>query len=336
FGLSFFIQMDRGTAKGDNFRARFAWRLILLFVIGFGHHLLYRGDILTIYAMVGLPLILFYKVPNRWLWVSIIFLIFGPRFLVLAIKLSQGWDLQAMTEYADKGNETYYDIIKNGSLWAVMGINATFGFYTKMGFQWDVFARGYQTLALFLAGFWLGRKGWFHEAEAHKKTWKRVMWGGLAVTILALGGAAVFMTGSRDINNWPSMVGLGLYDLSNWGMTAFLVGAFVLLYLRPGSRKRLSKLAPYGRTALTNYILQSVIGVSIFFGFGLGLIGEIGATVALGIAILISILQIWLSRVWLQHYYYGPLEWLWRCATYMKWQRFRRETPKQKEELLGS
>lgn len=67
FGLSFFIQMDNGTKKGVAYGGRFLWRLILLLVIGYAHSLFYRGDILTIYAMLGIFLIPFYKMDNKWI-----------------------------------------------------------------------------------------------------------------------------------------------------------------------------------------------------------------------------------------------------------------------------
>lgn len=328
FGLSFFIQMDRGAAKDPNYRGRFVWRLVLLFIIGFGHHMLYRGDILTIYALIGLPLVLFRRVPDRWLWVAIVFLVFGSKFLVLAAKLQLGLDDPLLAEASTAQNDVYYETIKNGSLWEVMKANAGFGFISKMSFQVDVFGRAYQTLALFLAGLWLGRRGWFHQAADRKRTWKRITWIGLTVSLVALVPTVLIMSGVQgmeDTNNWPSMIGFGFYDLHNWGLTAFFIGGFVLLYLRPNTQKWLSGLAPYGRMGLSNYVFQTLCGVLIFFGFGLGFIGEMGTTAALSIAIVVTIFQIWVSKWWLKRYHYGPLEWLWRCGTYMKWQPLKRE-----------
>jgi len=66
FGLSFFIQMDNGARRGTNFGGRFLWRLCILLLIGYAHSLFYRGDILTIYAFLGIFLIPFYKVDNKW------------------------------------------------------------------------------------------------------------------------------------------------------------------------------------------------------------------------------------------------------------------------------
>ena len=65
FGLSFFIQMEKGAQKGSGFEGRFLWRLILLLLIGIVHHMFYRGDILTIYALLGIVLIPFYRLPTK-------------------------------------------------------------------------------------------------------------------------------------------------------------------------------------------------------------------------------------------------------------------------------
>ena len=86
FGLSFFIQMDRANAKGSDFRLRFLWRLFILLAIGFLHHLFYRGDILTIYAVLGIFLIPFYKMSNKWILgvAAILFLGLG-RYIVFVL-----------------------------------------------------------------------------------------------------------------------------------------------------------------------------------------------------------------------------------------------------------
>lgn len=67
FGLSFFIQMDAAAQKGENFKMRFLWRVFLLFIVGYAHHLFYKGDILTIYALLAPFLILTYRLSNKWI-----------------------------------------------------------------------------------------------------------------------------------------------------------------------------------------------------------------------------------------------------------------------------
>ena len=76
--------------------------------------------------------------------------------------------------------------------------------------------------------------------------------------------------------------------------------------------------------ALTNYILQSIIGTYLFFGWGLGLIGQLRTMNLVLIALVMIAAQTYFSKYWLERYHYGPLEWLWRSATYLKWQKFKK------------
>jgi len=83
-------------------------------------------------------------------------------------------------------------------------------------------------------------------------------------------------------------------------------------------RRLLAWLAPVGRMALTNYLLQTVICVLIFYGYGFGKFGRFGATRATLIALAIFLFQILLSALWLKYFAYGPMEWIWRQLTYRR------------------
>ena len=80
--------------------------------------------------------------------------------------------------------------------------------------------------------------------------------------------------------------------------------------------------------ALTNYVMQSLIGTFIFFSWGLGLIGQVRALYCFLLGLLIIVIQTLLSKLWLKYFLYGPLEWLWRCGTYLQWQPFVKKTNK--------
>jgi uncharacterized protein len=89
-----------------------------------------------------------------------------------------------------------------------------------------------------------------------------------------------------------------------------------LLFQRPAWARLLSPLAAAGRMALTNYLLQSIVCTTLFYGYGGGLFGRVGATGGLLIAIALYVLQIPFSVWWLRRFPYGPMEWLWRTLTY--------------------
>jgi uncharacterized protein len=80
----------------------------------------------------------------------------------------------------------------------------------------------------------------------------------------------------------------------------------------------LTPLAAVGRTALSNYLLQSLICTTIFYSYGLGLFGRVGPAAGTALAVVIYAVQVPLSRWWLRRFQFGPMEWLWRSLTYMK------------------
>lgn len=88
---------------------------------------------------------------------------------------------------------------------------------------------------------------------------------------------------------------------------------------------RLRRFGAIGRTALSNYLLQSIVGTLIFYSYGLGLFGSVGPAVLLIPTIVIYAIQVVISQWWLQRYRYGPAEWLWRSATYGRWLPLARE-----------
>ena len=86
--------------------------------------------------------------------------------------------------------------------------------------------------------------------------------------------------------------------------------------LAQGWQPVLRVLAPAGRMALTTYVSQTLIGIFLFYGIGLGLGNKLGFAQATAVAVAIFAIQCVVSRIWLQHFRFGPLEWIWRRATY--------------------
>lgn len=323
FGISFFIQMDNGAQKGKGFGGRFLWRLLLLFAIGYVHSLFYRGDILTIYAMLGILLIPFFRLHNKWVlgFAALLFLGLG-RYIVFF--LTQGEHLFLDVDPMDMEGAhviDYYNILKNGSLGDVFTTNSWEGHLDKMNFQYGIFGRGYFTFAFFLVGLYVGRSGFFKRFYEELKFTKKVLIGSLILFVVSIGitaGAFISMGPEVKMDSWLAMIGLSGYDLINVSMTLIYLVLFVMLYRKVKPEKWLVKLAPYGRMALTNYVMQSILGTMLLYGWGFGFLGEISNTYIFLIAIALIIAQVWGSKIWLQHFTYGPLEWLWRSLTFFK------------------
>ena len=323
FGISFFIQMDNGAQKGKAFGGRFLWRLLLLFIIGYAHSLFYRGDILTIYAMLGVLLIPFFKLSNKWVLGFAVLLFLGlGRYIVFYV--TQGEHLFLDVNPMDMESShalDYYNTIKSGSLWDVFATNSWEGHLDKMNFQYGIFGRGYFTFAFFLVGLYVGRSGFFKRFYEEQKFTKNVLIGSLILFVVSLGitaGAFISMGPEVNMSSWLAMIGLSGYDLLNVSMTLIYLVLFVILYRKTKPEKWLAKFAPYGRMALTNYVMQSILGTMFLYGWGLGFLGEISSTYTFLIAIALIIAQVIGSKIWMRYFAYGPLEWLWRSLTFFK------------------
>jgi uncharacterized protein len=328
FGLSFFIQMDAAARRGTAFRGRFLWRLALLFGIGVAHHMFYRGDVLTVYALLGFVLVLYYGASDRVLAITVAILALGvPRLVLIGLDEATGLKLTDF-EIDEASTQAYFDTLTRDSLPAVFATNLGVGFAAKFEFVFGFFARGYQTFALFLIGFYIGRKRWHESIPALRPSLRRlVVWGGVAcLSCLPVGAAVYFLTlhevPQESFTAWLFLAPLALYDTFTLGLVAVLIGGFLLLYQRDRPRRHLRWFAPAGRMALTTYVSQSLVGTAIFYGYGLGLIGTVGAGTALAIGLAVFALQMAICAAWMRYFRYGPLEWLWRSLTYWRPQPF--------------
>ena len=320
FGLSFFIQIENSKNKDINFNSYFILRMLLLLIIGYIHSLFYRGDILTIYAMIGLLLPFFQKSSPRFLLIACGILQLGLfRYIVYGTFGLESLFGTPMMDFNAPFFAEYFNTLKNGSLWEVFKSNAWGGHVAKMDFQMGIFGRFYLTLAFFLFGMYLGKKEFFLNMSEKKPMLKKLMWyslGGLVLSGVVTGISFAGVDQDNPLASWRAMIGLTGADLVNFAMTLIIIAGFCLIWIKKERVK--TALAAYGRTALSNYVFQSIIGTWIFYGFGLGQIGSMTNRWAILIAIGIIIGQMYLSKWWLKKYRYGPLEWLWRSLNYRK------------------
>ena len=332
FGLSFFIQMDRARARGIDFRGRFAWRLVVLAGIGFLHHFFYRGDILMIYGVLGMFLIPLYRASRAVLFtIAGIFFLGTGRYLSFAVFGGGSLFGGESPSPTSPVIREYYDILTQGSLLDVFAVNFVDGLKaSQVDFQIGFFGRGYITLGLFSVGLWLGRTRFFETLGEHPRRIRRGLGISFAATIVTI-ALTVFLFSQIpqpvSFDSWPAAFAVTGMDLANMSLASTYLFLFAWIYQRGWGERMLLSFAPFGRMALTNYLMQSLIGTFIFYGWGLGRLGEWRTLYALWAGIGVIVLQMALSRIWVRHFLYGPVEWLWRSLTWLKIFPFRRPSP---------
>lgn len=326
FGLSFYIQIKALVAKHEKAALRFAWRLLILGVIGLIHHAFWRADILTIYVPLGFLLLFARNLSNKTIAVFAALLIFNipTKIIETASILIQGTPEFIPNTFVEDGAK--YFIVMNEASFTDVVIHNIHATKEKIEFQLSS-GRLFITFGFFLLGMLAGRLQWFDDIEKSqpffKKVWKKT--GLILISVVVMGiilGAAVNVL-SIDIKNapWLRWIGGSLVDLLNAGMTIFYITGIALLMLKPKWHSRLAPLSYIGKMGLTSYLTQSLFGVLIFFHFGLGLFLLTSPSMNILICCTIFAAQIAFCKFWLQRFNYGPIEWLWRSATYLKWQK---------------
>jgi uncharacterized protein len=310
FGVGLAIQHDHLSASSRR-PLLLVRRLAFLMLVGAVHLvLIWNGDILFEYAIAGFIVLPFLFCRLRILTIAgtaLLAVFVASSFLPeVAPMPSRTWVTQNVAEAARVyGSGGFAEVLafRVHELPAFLPLHAS------------VFPR---TVALMLIGAAAWRVGLFRIGSRASRFLPLVA----AIGILAGGTLAVsHMTGWFRLG-WRAE--LSLERLGSVLLACGYGAAIVWATMRTGPRKLLAWAAPIGRMALTNYLMQSMIFGWVFYGYGLGLFGKLGVAVALVIGIGVYVLQVAFSAYWLQHYFYGPVEWLWRSAMYGTRQPLRR------------
>ena len=324
FGFGFALQIARAEERGDLNASVFKRRLFWLLIIGLLHGwLLWAGDILSVYAVMGFLLILFRKKSNESLlkWAAVLiaipvvtasilyvlFVSFAPPDTAAKVAAMQADSWSGTVVTVSQGS--YWEIFRSFNLQYVIGRYA--GLILQMRLP--------KILAMFLLGFYAYRMGYFQNLSAHKPFIRKVLIYGLVLGVI---GNLIFVSLAKsEADVPPSLPGLGGVIGYAFGVPALALGIVALvatLWQKDGWQRVLGILAPVGRMALTNYLLQTVVCLTIFYGYGFGQFGKVRALGGTLIALAIFGVQIILSTVWLKYFAYGPMEWIWRQLTYKK------------------
>ena len=330
FGLSFYLILDQ--KKGSS-SLKFIWRLVLLFLIGFIHHIHYRGDFLTVYAVFGFALVLFRKVPDKIILILGLFLSFnGPSIVMNSYSLIQKSKQETVLIEKETKNivlnnsaenpvikaTAYFDLIIKGEYRKLIASNSTTGFYNKYNYL-KFSGRLWVIPGLFLLGLWIGRKKW-HELIDKIPLVKVILFSALIGIPLTITSYYFSQPSNTEFIRY---VGSIAKDASNIFMPILYIVIFFSFFRLSSTNKIASQLIPVGKMGLTTYVLQSAFGIFIFYGYGLGLLLKLSGTAALGLGLLFFLIQIMFSKWWFSKFKFGPLEWLWRSGTNRSWQQFK-------------
>ena len=327
FGFGLAMQMTRAESRGARFVPLYARRLSVLLLIGAMHAvLLWIGDILMTYAVLGFLLILFRHRSRRalilWATASLLISILFSAALAGLGEFAEGSGrggagfsvgYHALAEQAARayGQGTFAEILKQ----RIKDL--------KFIYSFEIFFVPH-FFAMFLLGLYAGRRGVFQNISSHLPFIRRVMAWGLGIGIV---GNLVFVIEGEYLGLSESFLGALVsstaYTVGAPALSAFYMSAITLLVQKEAWRKRLSPLAAVGRMALSNYLFQSLICTTIFYSYGLGLYGKVGPAAGAALTIAIFAVQIPLSVWWLRRFRFGPMEWLWRSLTYRRLQPMR-------------
>lgn len=318
FGLGFSLQMERAQASGG--LARFVRRLLILLAIGALHSwFVWWGDILLTYAAVGLLLVCFRRAPD-WMLLAC-----GLALALVVPPVLAPWMRELLSAWP-KPPEAYADALQafasSSTSTALQGNLAMAGWARVSNWALVCFVLG-----RFLLGYWAGRRGLFQRPAQHRALIARLFWAGLA-TGIAMTVLQFTQAGLREQYPWldsePSRFCIRmLLRAGPLALGIAYAAGFALLFLRPGWQAWLRTLAPMGRMALTHYLSQSVLGIAIFYGIGLGIGPRWGVAGWLAAWVLIYGAQVAISHWWLAHFRFGPAEWGWRSLTYGRRQPMR-------------
>lgn len=335
FGWGMAIQVIRLQAQGIQSVFIIRKRLAVLLILGAIHLLIWPGDIVFFYALLGFVLLWFRNVSaKRLVWIASVLIISPVLLYWLKMKFhifnlpveklyeAGDWTDRQITHL--QGEAAFRSYIRKADWVEILkaDIPGFFFRYADLFFQ----SRISKVLGMMILGMAIGKSNFYKQIAARKN-----MVTGMLVAGLLIGLPANYLLAQFMANDDGSYYNL---TLKGWHRTiAYAIGvaplalayasAFALLFQMPFLKRALAALAPVGRMAFSNYLFQTLVGNFVFYNAGLGYMEKVGPVFYTLFGLLVFVLQVILSTAWLQRFSFGPVEWLWRSATYGKWQPMR-------------
>lgn len=337
FGMGFAIMLARAQAAGRPFVAVYLRRVLALLAIGLAHVMLvWSGDILVTYALMGLVMLLFFRgTPQSRLPKWGIALMMVPALFTLSLGLL-GSAIQAMPGEASlefnkamvqQAQEMAMQVeaqrqAYGSGTYAEATAQRIDDFLSMIGF---IIIYGAFVLGLFLVGAWFARSGAIARPQEFARLFNRLRWVALPVG-LAMVLASYWLEPTMDFGRLDIRASSAqVLQMFGGAVMALSYLAWVVKALHsPATARLFGLLGPAGRMALTNYLMQSVVATLVFYGYGLGYFEQLPRAWQPVFVFGFFALQVALSHWWMARFRFGPAEWAWRAATYLTLPAMRR------------
>jgi uncharacterized protein len=327
FGWGLATQIIRSQSKCAPYASIFLRRLLALMALGIAHYiLLYEPDILHMYAMLGVLLPFFVNRSHRTILIAAVLFTGIPvlasallsKYIPVEFYYGGGMPTKSWAP-GDIVQSHYSDMIVSRAR-DFIRVHANPHTYIEM----------LPIFGMFLLGLYAARRRVFQDISANTRLMRHALWFSLTLALLGLGW--LFTIGRLSFVEATGLAWLSPVDhvlsrkslqtlielYSNHALSLFYASLAVLLSQNNTWRRLFRPLAKVGQLALTAYLLHSVMGTTIFYGYGLGLCGKLGCAPGEVLAVFVFIVQAILGNWWLRRFQFGPMEWIWRSLTYGK------------------
>ncbi len=321
FGVGFFLQISKNR-DNPTFAGSYLWRMLLLLVIGIVHSIIWSGDILSLYALMGMVLLALRNIPVQKTLIVGLSLFFVPILLSIIYMYAFARDLPvlpktALLVYPDMTPQEVKAGFQSTDIWVVLQTNLHSLKYRWLSFIPD--GRPFKVLGLFFLGGYLYISQFF---TIQAKKWNLLILFFIVGVLFTVASLSIEGNVASYSRNWTDVLDKLFHEIGQLSLAlsyicilAKVVDAFPKFIFFDWLRN-------YGRMSMTSYLGHTVLSILIFYpvvGVGLGYFGKLTLENTYYVAVLILIFQLLFSNIWFRFFSFGPVEWIWRCASYRKW-----------------
>lgn len=317
FGLGISMQAMKLFKKGQKRFSFYMRRMLFLFIIGIAHILfIWNGDVVHLYAILGLLIVFILPLSNKWLVGGSVFILLFPFYDQVAFWLFDLILYSPESFLMNYPSEKITEILRNGPYFETINFRIH-DYLANIPLLFVYLAP--LALAMFLLGVFFGKNQLEKKLDVVVKATQKPMLLLMVITnVFRI--LFIFFLPKWEIyrNEIARPIFFKLMYLSDLAFGLFYLWLLAFIWYFTPWKKLIVFLKYPGKMALTNYIMQSIIGLFLFSSIGLGWYEKLSPARTFFFAIGVFIFQCIYSKFWLSYFQFGPLEWLWRCFTYQK------------------